>query len=84
MRFPSRLTDVWLPLGPVVPTFPPSHGVHPGLYGIGRMKPGVTYAQAAADMQYWQRRLQRSVTEMRRLRSGRSNRSRITPPIISS
>src|SRR5689334_7308704 len=26
-------------------------------------------------MQYWQRRLQRSVTEMRRLRSGRSNRS---------
>jgi len=50
MRFPSRLTDVWLPLGPVVPTFPQSRGVHPGLYGIGRMKPGVTYEQAAADM----------------------------------
>ena len=29
MRFPSRLTDVWLPLGPVVPTFPPSRGSHP-------------------------------------------------------
>src|SRR5688572_5017194 len=27
-------------------------------------------------MQYWQRRLQRSVTEIRRLRSGRPNRSR--------
>ena len=27
MRFPSRLTDVWLPLGPVVPTFPSSRGI---------------------------------------------------------
>ena len=24
MRFPSRTTDVWLPLGPFVPTFPPT------------------------------------------------------------
>src|SRR5436305_15298996 len=32
-------------------------------------------------MQYWQRRLQRSVTEMRRLRSGRSKRSRVKPSL---
>ena len=30
----------------------------------------------ASGMQYWQRRLQRSVTEMRRLRSGRPKRSK--------
>ena len=50
MRFPSRLTDVWLPIGPVVPTFPQSRGVHPGLYAIGRLKAGVSYEQAVADM----------------------------------
>ena len=31
MRFPSRLTDVWLPLGLFVPTLPPARGAHPGL-----------------------------------------------------
>jgi putative ABC transport system permease protein len=50
MRFPSRLTDVWLPIGPVVPTFPQSRGVHPGLFGIARLKSGVSYEQAVADM----------------------------------
>src|SRR5258708_13653951 len=33
-------------------------------------------------MQYWQRRLHRAVTEMRRVRNGRSNRSRITVRIV--
>ena len=50
MRFPSRLTDVWLPLGPLVPTFPPSRGAHPGLYGVAKLKPGIPFEQAAADM----------------------------------
>jgi putative ABC transport system permease protein len=49
MRFPSRLTDVWLPLGPAVPTFPP-RGAHPGLTAVGKMKPGITLPQAIADM----------------------------------
>ena len=31
---------------------------------------------SASGMQYWQRRLHRSVTDSRRLRSGRRNRSR--------
>src|SRR5262245_19387280 len=50
MRFPSRLTDVWLPLGPVVPTFPPSRGAHPGLYGVAKLKADVPFARAAEDM----------------------------------
>src|SRR6185295_19136002 len=45
----SRLTDVWVPLGPVVSTFPP-RGAHPGLYGVAKLRPGVTFARAAADM----------------------------------
>ncbi len=49
MRFPSRLTDAWLPLGPIVSSFPP-RGAHPGLAAIGKLKQGVTLAQANADM----------------------------------
>jgi putative ABC transport system permease protein len=49
MRYPSRLTDVWLPLGLFVRSFPP-RGAHPGLTAIGRMKPGVTAAQVDAEM----------------------------------
>ncbi len=50
MRFPSRLTDVWLPLGPVVSTFPVQRGAHPGLLAVGKLKPGETFDRAAADM----------------------------------
>ena len=35
MRYPSRLTDVWLPLGLFVQAFPP-RGAHPGLTAVGR------------------------------------------------
>jgi putative ABC transport system permease protein len=58
MRFPSRLTDVWLPLGPVIRTFPQSRGVHPGLFGIGRLKRGVSFDRAAADMDLVARRIE--------------------------
>jgi len=50
MRFPSRLTDVWLPLGRFVDTFPKDRGAHPGLQAIGRIKPGVTVERARAAM----------------------------------
>jgi putative ABC transport system permease protein len=50
MRFPSRLTDVWLPLGRFVDTFPKDRGAHPGLQVIGRMKDGVTIERARAGM----------------------------------
>jgi putative ABC transport system permease protein len=48
-RFPSRLTDVWLPIGLSVPSFPP-RAAHPGLTAIGKLKAGVTFDQAVADM----------------------------------
>jgi len=49
MRFPSRLTDAWLPIGLSVAGFPP-RGAHPGLFGVAKMKPGVTFDRATADM----------------------------------
>lgn len=58
MRFPSRLTDVWLPIGPVVPTFPPSRGSHPGLFAMGRLKAGVTFEAAVNDMDAVARRIE--------------------------
>ena len=50
MRFPSRLTDVWLPLGLYVDTFPRERGAHPGLMGVARLKPGVDVEGARASM----------------------------------
>jgi len=48
--YPSR-ADMWVPIGQL--TGDPNwqqRGNHPGLYGVGRLKPGVTMAQAQADM----------------------------------
>jgi putative ABC transport system permease protein len=50
MRFPSRLTDVWLPLGLIVDTFPKDRGNHPGLTAIGRLASDVTLDRARAAM----------------------------------
>ena len=47
MRFPSRTTDMWLPLGQFVTSFPP-RGAHPGLTAVGRLRPGVTIDRARA------------------------------------
>jgi putative ABC transport system permease protein len=49
MRFPSRVTDVWLPIGPAVAAFPP-RGAHPGLTAMARLAPGVTVDAAVAQM----------------------------------
>jgi putative ABC transport system permease protein len=58
MRFPSRTTDVWLPVGLFVPTFPVERGAHPGLFGVGKLKPRVSVARASADMDAIARRLE--------------------------
>ena len=50
MRFPSRTTDVWLPLGLFVPTFPADRGAHPGLFAVAKLKPGISVERAVADM----------------------------------
>src|ERR1051325_4227494 len=48
--FPTRV-EMWVPVGPLSddPNWQ-QRGNHPGLYGVGRLKPGVTQAQAHADM----------------------------------
>jgi putative ABC transport system permease protein len=49
-RFPSRV-EIWVPVGPLSgqPTWQ-ERGNHPGLYGVARLKPGVTLEQVRADM----------------------------------
>jgi putative ABC transport system permease protein len=63
MRFPSRLTDVWLPLGPIVDTLPTSRGSHPGLIAIGKLKAGVPFDRAVSDMDTIARRLEQQYPE---------------------
>jgi putative ABC transport system permease protein len=48
--YPSR-TEMWVPVGQVSDSADwKSRGNHPGLYGVARLKPGVTQAQAQSDM----------------------------------
>src|ERR1043166_8476911 len=48
--FPTRV-EMWVPVGPLSDNADwQQRGNHPGLYGVGRLKPGVTQAQAQADM----------------------------------
>jgi putative ABC transport system permease protein len=61
-RVPSRLTDVWLPIGLFVDTFP-VRGAHPGLTGVGKLKPGVSFEQAYAHMDAIARRLEQQYPE---------------------
>lgn len=50
LRFPSRLTDVWLPFGTIAPSLPIGRDNHPGLFAIGRLRKDVTLEQAQEDM----------------------------------
>ena len=48
--YPSRV-EMWVPVGQLSdqPSWQ-NRGNHPGLYGVARLKPGVTFEQAQADM----------------------------------
>ena len=48
--YPSRV-EMWVPVGQLSdqPSWK-NRGNHPGLYGVARLKPGVTFEQAEADM----------------------------------
>ena len=48
--YPSRV-EMWVPVGQLSdqPSWQ-SRGNHPGLYGVARLKPGVTFGQAEAEM----------------------------------
>jgi putative ABC transport system permease protein len=49
-QFPSRV-EMWVPVGQLSGEASwQLRGNHPGLYGVGRLKPGVTFAQAKAEM----------------------------------
>lgn len=50
-KFPSR-AELWVPVGQLSGQDSwQSRGNHPGLYGVARLKPGVTLAAAQADME---------------------------------
>lgn len=48
-RLPTNNPDVWVPFG-LFAEQNMDRGNHPGLYGVGRLKPGVTLTAARADM----------------------------------
>jgi putative ABC transport system permease protein len=49
-QYPSRV-EMWVPVGQLSDQASwKSRGNHPGLYGVARLKPGVTFDQAVADM----------------------------------
>src|SRR5678816_3273176 len=48
--YPSRV-EMWVPVGQLSDQASwKQRGNHPGLYGVARLKPGATFAQAEADM----------------------------------
>lgn len=49
-QYPSRV-EMWVPVGQLAgdPNWQ-QRGNHPGLYGVARLKPGVTFAQAKAEL----------------------------------
>lgn len=48
-RFPTNTSDVWVPLGLNADSMS-DRGSHPGLYCVGRLKPGISLESARADM----------------------------------
>jgi putative ABC transport system permease protein len=49
-QFPSRV-EMWVPVGQLSGDADwQQRGNHPGLYGVARLKPGVSFAQAKAEM----------------------------------
>ncbi len=48
-RFPTNGPDIWMPFG-LFGDANMGRGNHPGLYAVGRLKPGVTFESARADL----------------------------------
>ncbi len=55
--------DAWVPLAHADAELHSNRGLHPGLQGVGRLKPGVTLSQARADMESVGRALQEAHPE---------------------
>ena len=50
MRFPSRVTDFWVSLGPFVESMPANRDNHPGLGALGLLNPKVSVDQSRSEM----------------------------------
>jgi predicted permease len=72
--YPSRV-EMWVPVGQLSdqPNWQ-QRGNHPGLYGVARLKPGVTFEQADADMNNIAANLEKQYPD-----SNTSNRVRLRP-----
>lgn len=72
--FPSRV-QLWVPVGPLSgdPDWQ-QRGNHPGLYGVARLKPGVTLEQARAEMDTIAMNLEKQYPD-----TNQGNRVAITP-----
>src|SRR5262249_12561106 len=71
----SSRAEMYVPVGQLSDqTSWKSRGNHPGLYGIGRLKPGVTFAQADADMNTLAANLEKQYPD-----SNAGNRVRLRP-----
>jgi putative ABC transport system permease protein len=73
-QYPSRV-EMWVPVGQLSdqPNWK-SRGNHPGLYGVGRLKPGVTIEQADADLNTLAANLEKQYPD-----SNAGNRVRLRP-----
>ena len=72
--YPSRV-EMWVPVGQLSDQISwQSRGNHPGLYGVARLKPGVTFEQAQADMNNIAVNLEKQYPD-----SNTSNRVRMRP-----
>ncbi|HEX5889841.1 MAG TPA: ABC transporter permease [Pyrinomonadaceae bacterium] len=73
-QYPSRV-EMWVPVGQLSDSAAwKSRGNHPGLYGVGRLKPGVTFEQADADMNTLAANLEKQYPD-----SNAGNRVRLRP-----
>lgn len=72
--YPSRV-EMWVPVGQLSDQLTwQSRGNHPGLYGVARLKPGVTFEQADADMNNVAANLEKQYPD-----SNTGNRVRLRP-----
>jgi putative ABC transport system permease protein len=72
--FPSR-AEMWVPVGQLSDQASwKSRGNHPGLYGVGRLKAGVTFEQSDADMNNVAANLEKQYPD-----SNAGNRVRLRP-----
>ncbi len=61
--FPSR-AEMWVPVGQLSDQASwKERGNHPGLYGVGRLKAGVSFQQAEADLNTIWPRTSRTVSQ---------------------